>query len=185
MTIEYGGFSNTPCSIIRGAGSNDTQNDTAFRALRVSNYGVPTPVNFFGPNHTGNFDNPVFFKKMLAAALQITGSGNNPALLSNLTIGNVFWFVQPDGPPSIVNAHHATYPNGSLLDFPFFESFAPFDFTSNDKTAHYIGSSSVTFEDTLGERAPRWADINVAIDIGTATDDSGIYMIKLFHSLTT
>lgn len=184
MTITYAALGNTPCTINRSVASDATVADGDVRAMRVSNYGVPTPVGFFGANYIGDFDNPLFFRKLLAATMQLIGA-TAPEQVSGLTGLPLYAFqIQPGVNPVFDASWALAFPNGRFLEAPFFENIWREAFSP---VMTVMTPAFLAFENTLGVSAPRWADISMllaypSVDV-PATDDT-VMQVKIFHSLT-
>lgn len=180
MAISYVAFNNTPCSISRGVSASVGDLGAS---LRVGAKGCPLPTNW----GIGTPENPVFFDKLKAAARRLTGSQTD-AELSGLNI--VFEFFQWQAgiaaippAPSWDDILHLYYPDGRLLEAPLFESVTSMSGTYGTFSSRF-GVTLVTFENTGGAAAPRYADFALTYD----TNEANIHisaMIKLFHSLTT
>lgn len=177
MAIAYQTFADTPCAIIRAA--TGTQPDGEFRSLRVGMPGATPPAG-----QVGTVGNKVFFEKLKAAAMRLTGAATESGL-SNALLSNVFWLS------AAPNAHfqaelESLFPNGQLLDFPFIEQAGAVSSGSEPPFLPQFGA--VQFEDTGGASPPTYADFLFTVypnGADPADIDSNIIIVKLFHSLTT
>ncbi len=176
MAISYAGFHNSPCCIIRTAVG--ASGDGQYRYLRLGATGCPLPSGW--PAGEGTPVNNVFFSKLKAAARQLTGAANDAAL-SNLTVPMIFFQWQP-GQAAWDAALVGTFPDGALLELPFFESISN-TLGDLDTISTSFLAQQITFENTGGVSAPTYADIRVQVD--DAVNNTLLLTIKIFHSLTT
>jgi hypothetical protein len=183
MTITYAALNNTPCCITRSVGIET--GDTG-AVVRVGVVGCPLPAVW----GIGTPENPVFFQKLKAAAKRLAGVLTDEEL-SGLVFPFSFFQMQPGIPavppaPSWDEILHLSYPDGRLLEAPFFESVeqagGPYDSNTAGHAAVFR-LSDIVFEDTGGSSAPRYADM--LLDYDTAEPHSFLPVIKIFHSLTT
>jgi hypothetical protein len=173
MAISYQSFANTPCSIIRAFIS--TGADGTERFLRV---GMPgTPLNTGWVPGAGNADNPVFFQKLLAAAMRLTGVAN-ASELSGVEL-SVDFFLVMTGNTIALEALQNNWPNGQLLELPLLEAVTPI---SRSESGVQANLRNVIFETVSGGGAPTYADLEFAVP-NTANQYSVV--VKLFHTLTT
>jgi hypothetical protein len=184
MALTYNALGNTPNTINRIVTSDATVADGDLRSMRVSNYGVPTPVGFFGANYIGDFDNPLFFRRLLAATMQFIGA-TTPEQVSGLASLPLYFFqIQPGVNPPLEAALALAFPNGRFLEAPFFENIWREAF---NPIMSVMTPAFVSFEDTLGVSAPRWADISMLLaypSVDVPVDDASVIQVKIFHSLT-
>ncbi len=177
MALTIQALGDSPCSISRGIAG--VAADGGFRHARVGLANTPYPAGYTGD---GSLDNPVFFRKVRDAALTLIGS-NNLNDLSNVALANVFWLASRAGNEVLEANLQGTWPNGRLLEMPFVENAAAMAFSS---APAYIapGWGAVQFENTGGASAPTYCDFLFAVSTDVGQDDSGLYIVKLFHSLT-
>lgn len=175
MANTYTGLANTPCSIIRSA-TNAAPADPAFQ-LRVGVKDCPLPTGW--TVGSGIPDNPVFFDKLKQAARRLTGAKSDSEL-SGVVLDREFLEAQAENLLAKANLAN-NFPDGQLLEFPFVESFT---FLFQGTIAQFLSFEGVTFEDTGGASAPRFADFTVIMD-NSVNPASIIAVLKIFHSLTT
>lgn len=179
MAKEYAGFHNSPCCIIRVA--SEAMDDGDFVYLRVGAEGCALPTGWDVGDGTPS--NRVFFDKLVSAAMRLTGA-SNPSGLSGLEVPFVYFQWQP-GQAAWETGLHGTFPDGSLLSLPFFESvtstFGPGG--GAIATPQFFVVNSVVFENTGGDNEPTYADFKVGVDDSAAVAIQ--VTIKLFHTLTT
>lgn len=174
MSFIYGSLANTPCCIIRSGQSSVMDTDLA---LRVGANGCALPTGWDVDN--GVPYNPVFFDKLKAASRKLVGAVNDAAL-SAKSINGILYQVQSPN-TSYLESLTGSFPDGELLSFPFFENIGAI---SQELSAPFQELNVVVFEDTGGTSAPTYADLHITIDDGSSPAN-GIYIVKLFHSLTT
>jgi hypothetical protein len=177
MALNIQALGDSPCSISRGIGG--VAADGAFRRVRVGLANTPLPAGYTGD---GSLDNPVFFRKVLEASLTLIGS-SNPNDLSNVELANIFFLATRAGNTALQAQLQAVYPNGKLLEAPFVENASAMVFAS---TPAFIQPQwgAVGFENTGGTSAPTYCDFIFIVSTDVGQDDSGLYIVKLFHSLT-
>jgi hypothetical protein len=188
MALLYYAYGNTPCTIYRYTQSTASVADGDDRTFRVSGYGVPTPPGFFGAAYDGDFDNPLFFKRLLAATMQLIGA-TAPEQVSAATVPLLLYNVLRDVNPTIEASWRTgppAFPNAVFPTAPLFENV--FQTTGGGGTAvKILDPNFIVFEDTLGVSAPRWADITFDLrypSVDVPAGDDFVLQIKIFHSLT-
>jgi len=177
MALTYQSLGDSPCSISRGLVGEAA--DGAFRRARVGLANTPVPAGYAGD---GSLDNPVFFRKVLDAGLTLIGS-RDPKDLSGIQLANIFFIATRPGNTVLENTLRGTYPNGRLLEAPFVENASAMVF---EATPAYIQPQwgAVEFENTGGLSDPSYCDFLFVVSTDVGQTDSGLYMVKLFHSLT-
>ena len=173
MAISMIGVANTPCSISRNI-SRASGDSTSLR-MRVGLEGTPLPSGWVDGG--GNADNPVFFRKLVVAAMRLTGFATE-AELSAEEIPASYLLVQAPN-AALLSGLQSLFPNGALLDAPLIEAFGtPF---STQNGGIQPNMFAIEFEDTGGSSAPTYCDLVVSSPDVTA---NYFFECKLFHSLT-
>jgi hypothetical protein len=173
MALSYQSFGNTPCAIIRGFYSDAADGTT--RVARVGDVGTPLPAGWL-PD-AGNADNPIFFAKLKNAARRLTGAPNDAAL-SGADIPGIF-FMMAAPQTAAQTALASSFPDGLLLDAPFFESISDLIASEGGVIAGRANLDDIIFE--TNPDGPTYADIRFLVPNNANQHN---LVIKIFHSLT-